>query len=148
MPWDAPTINAVLNGTSAVLLTLGYVAIRRRRVAFHKTCMLTALGVSTLFLALYLYYHLVERHGEPTRFSERAPGAPVWVGYVYQGVLWTHTPLAVLATPLALYTAYLGLRNRLARHVRVARWTLPIWLYVSVTGVIVYWMLYRLYPLD
>jgi putative membrane protein len=107
--------------------------------------MLTALAVSALFLASYLYYHFAVKHGEPTRFSSRAPNAPDWVSYLYTVILLTHTVLAALVAPLALYTAYQGLRGRLARHVKVARWTLPIWLYVSITGVVVYWMLYRLY---
>jgi uncharacterized membrane protein YozB (DUF420 family) len=145
VPWDPPTVNAVLNGTSGVLLSLGYVAIRWRRVAIHKACMLAALVVSTLFLASYLHYHFVVREGRPTKFPTPAPG---WVRGVYFTVLVSHTVLAAVVAPLALFTAYQGLRGRLARHVRIARWTLPIWLYVSVTGVVVYWMLYRLYTPD
>jgi uncharacterized membrane protein YozB (DUF420 family) len=145
-PDDLPGVNALLNGTSAVLLLLGYAAIRSRRIAAHKVCMLAALAVSAVFLASYLYYHFAVKHGQPTYFTERAPEAPPWVGQLYAAVLLTHTVLAAVAAPLALFTAYQGLRGRLARHVRVARWTLPIWLYVSVTGVAVYWMLYRLYP--
>jgi uncharacterized membrane protein YozB (DUF420 family) len=134
-------VNAVLNGTSGVLLALGYAAIRQRRVAIHTTCMLSALVVSTLFLASYLHYHFVVGR-QPTRFTAEAPD---WVRGIYYAVLVSHTVLAATVAPLALFTAYLGLRGRLARHVRIARWTLPIWLYVSVTGVVVYWMLYRLY---
>jgi putative membrane protein len=145
---DLPAVNAVLNATSAVLLLLGYTAIRRRRVVLHKTCMLAALGVSAVFLASYLWYHFAVRHGEATRFSSRVPGdTPAWVSYLYYAILGSHTLLAATVAPLALVTAYLGLRGRFPRHVRVARWALPIWLYVSVTGVVVYWMLYRLYPL-
>jgi uncharacterized membrane protein YozB (DUF420 family) len=137
-----PSVNAVLNGTSALLLLAGYVAIRRRRVTAHKVCMLAALGFSGLFLASYLYYHLVVRRGEHTAFAGQG-----WeVRTAYFAVLLSHTVLAAAVAPLALLTAYLGLRDRLARHVRVARWTLPIWLYVSVTGVVVYWMLYQVYP--
>src|SRR5262249_43077389 len=147
IPPDAfPGLNACLNAASAVLLVTGYVAIRRRHITFHKACMLTALVVSTVFLASYLYYHAVVKQWKPTLFRDNAVGAPGWVARVYLAVLGTHTVLAVAAAPLALYTAYLGLRDRYKRHVRVARWTLPIWLYVSVTGVVVYWMLYRLYP--
>jgi len=138
---DLPSVNAFLNGLSAVLLVAGYRAIRRRRVALHQTCMLTALGVSVLFLVSYLYYHFQVKGGQPTRFLGEG-----WVRPVYLTILLTHTVLAAVAAPLALVTAYLGLRGRLKRHVRIARWTLPIWLYVSVTGVVVYWMLYRLYP--
>lgn len=143
---DLPTINAVLNATSATLLLAGYVAIRGRRVGVHKACMLAALMVSAIFLASYLYFHFVIKHGQPTYFSERAPQAPDWVRHLYGGILLTHTILAAVVAPLALITAYFGLRDRLARHVKLARWTLPIWLYVSITGVVVYWMLYRLYP--
>jgi protein SCO1/2/putative membrane protein len=143
---DFPRLNATLNAVSAALLLIGYSAVRRRLVRFHVVCMLSALAVSALFLASYLYYHIVIKRGQVTSFQDQAVGAPDWVRYVYLAVLRTHTVLAVCAVPLALYTAYQGLRGRLARHVRVARWTLPIWLYVSVTGVVVYWMLYRLYP--
>jgi uncharacterized membrane protein YozB (DUF420 family) len=141
-----PTVNAVLNGTSAVLLVLGYSAIRGRRVRLHKALMLTALGVSTAFLASYLFYHFGVIRGQHTSFRERVPQAPDWVAQSYGAILVSHIVLAGVVVPLALVTAYLGLRNRLARHVRLARWTLPLWLYVSVTGVVVYWMLYRLYP--
>ncbi len=144
---DLPAVNAVLNATSAVLLVLGYAAIRGRQVTLHKTCMLAALTVSAVFLASYLWYHFIVLEGKATRFGERFPQAPESVRYLYYGVLLSHTLLAVATAPLALITAYLGLRNRLQWHVRIARWTLPIWLYVSVTGVVVYWMLYRLYPL-
>jgi uncharacterized membrane protein YozB (DUF420 family) len=88
----------------------------------------------------------VVRQWQPTRFRDNAAEAPEWVALLYLGILLTHTVLAVVAAPLALVTAYLGLRDRYRRHMRIARWTLPIWLYVSVTGVVVYWMLYRLYP--
>jgi uncharacterized membrane protein YozB (DUF420 family) len=141
-----PAVNATLNGTSAGILVLGYLAIRGRRVTLHKVCMFLALGVSALFLASYLYYHFAVLGGRPTSFSERAHEAPDWVRYAYYGILLSHTLLAVVVAPLALVTAYLGVRDRLAGHVRLARWTLPLWLYVSVTGVVVYWMLYRLYP--
>jgi protein SCO1/2/putative membrane protein len=145
-PKDFPAFNAALNALSGVLILLGYCAIRRRLVRLHATCMLTAIAVSAVFLASYLFYHLVVKEGRPTRFAEQAPAAPGWVGHLYLGILLTHTVLAIFAAPLALYTAYRGLRGQILSHVRVARWTLPIWLYVSVTGVVVYWMLYRLYP--
>jgi len=137
-----PSLNAVLNGTCALLLAAGYLFIRGRFLRLHKICMLTALTVSAVFLASYLYYHFAVLRGEPTRFSGEG-----WVRPVYFGVLLSHTVLAVVVAPLALTITYLGLRNRLKGHVRLARWTLPIWLYVSVTGVVVYWMLYQLYPL-
>lgn len=140
-----PAFNAVLNSLSGVLVGLGYLSIRRKKVRLHVACMLSALVVSALFLASYLYFHLVIRQGQPTYFAKRWPQAPEWVGQLYLGILLSHTVLAVVVAPLALYTAYLGLTGRFPRHVRVARWTLPLWLYVSVTGVVVYWMLYRLY---
>jgi len=145
-PDDLPSVNAVLNATSAVLLVIGYKAIRAGRVPVHKACMLSALGVSAVFLASYVYYHFAVKAGQPTYFADRAPDAPRWVGWLYKAILSTHTLAAIVAAPLALFTAWQGLRKNPKRHVRVARWTLPIWLYVSVTGVVVYWMLYRLYP--
>jgi uncharacterized membrane protein YozB (DUF420 family) len=145
-PNDLPAVNATLNTVSAVLLVIGYKAIRARQVTFHKVCMLSALGVSSAFLASYLYYHFAVKGGQPTYFSERAPDAPRLVGLLYKVILSTHTVAAAVVAPLALFTAWQGLRDNLKRHVRVARWTLPIWLYVSITGVVVYWMLYRLYP--
>jgi uncharacterized membrane protein YozB (DUF420 family) len=146
LPRDFPAFNATLNALAGALLLLGYAAIRARRVRLHATCMLAAIAVSAIFLASYLFYHLVVKEGRPTRFSEQAPEAPAWVAHLYLGILGTHTLLAVVVAPLALFTAYQGLRGHLPRHVRVARWTLPLWLYVSITGVVVYWMLYRLYP--
>src|SRR5260370_1137959 len=143
-PNDLPTVNAALNTTSAVLLISGYVAIRSRRITLHKVCMLSALVVSAVFLASYLYFHFVVNSGEVTHFADRAPDAPSWVASSYGVLLLTHTLLAVVVAPLALFTAWQGLRGNFQRHVRVARWTLPIWLYVSITGVVVYWMLYRL----
>ena len=140
-----PPLNASLNAAAGVLLLLGYAAIRRGRVRLHVACMLSALAVSAVFLAFYLYFHLVVMHSKPTSFHNKWPYAPHWVEIVYLTILASHTILAAATAPLALYTASLGLRWRLARHVWIARWTLPIWLYVSVTGVVVYWMLYRLY---
>jgi uncharacterized membrane protein YozB (DUF420 family)/cytochrome oxidase Cu insertion factor (SCO1/SenC/PrrC family) len=136
-----PALNAGLNSLCAVLLVAGYVAIRRRKEAVHAACMLAALVVSMVFLASYLYYHFAVLSGKPTQF--RGEG---WVGPVYFGILLTHTVLAAAVAPLALYVGYQGLRDRRPRHVKVARWALPIWLYVSVTGVVVYYMLYHLYP--
>jgi protein SCO1/2/putative membrane protein len=145
LPRDIPRFNAQLNALSAVLLLVGYAAIRRRLIRLHAACMLSAIVVSTVFLSSYLYFHIIIKGSKATRFTEQAVSAPEWAYYVYMGVLGTHTVLAIFAAPMALITAYLGLRNRLARHVRLARWTLPIWVYVSVTGVVVYVMLYRLF---
>jgi protein SCO1/2/putative membrane protein len=138
---DLPSLNALLNAICASLLVVGYTSIRGGFVRLHQTCMLTALAVSALFLTSYLYYHFAIRGGQPTYFSAQG-----WPRYVYFAVLTTHTLLAAVVAPMALITAYLGLRNRLDQHMALARWTLPIWLYVSITGVVVYVMLYRLYP--
>ena len=135
-----PGFNASLNGTCAILLVLGFFAIRRRWEKAHKVCMLSALAVSILFLSSYLFYHGI-LGGRPTSFQGEG-----WVQPVYFTILITHTILAAVVAPLALFTAYQGLRDRRPRHVRIARWTLPLWLYVSITGVVVYWMLYHLYP--
>jgi uncharacterized membrane protein YozB (DUF420 family) len=107
--------------------------------------MFTALAVSAIFLTSYLFFHLVVRHGQPTYFADRAPGAAEWVKSLYYGILISHTVLAVVVTPMALTAAVLGYRNRLSAHRWLGKWTMPLWLYVSVTGVVVYWMLYRLY---
>ncbi len=133
-----PTVNAVLNGTSAALLTVGYYFIRQRKVTAHMTCMLTAFGVSSLFLVSYVIYHY---HSGSRPFGGRG-----WIRQVYYPLLISHLSLAALIIPLALATIYRAWREEFARHMRIARWTLPIWLYVSVTGVIVYWMLYHLAP--
>lgn len=138
---DLPALNAVLNSTCSVLLLVGYAAICRRRVGLHKSCMLAALAVSALFLASYLYYHFAVKQGVVTRFS-----GPPTARAIYLAILLSHTVLAVAVAPMAVISAYLGLRDRLVRHVWLGRITLPIWLYVSVTGVVVYVILYHLYP--
>ena len=132
-----PTLNALLNSTSAVLLVTGYFFIRRKRVAAHKACMVSAFVVSALFLASYVYYHV--HHGS-TPFPGRG-----WVRGVYFAILIPHVILAASILPLALVTLYRAWKGDFERHRRLARWTLPLWLFVSVTGVVVYWMLYRLY---
>jgi uncharacterized membrane protein YozB (DUF420 family) len=133
-----PALNATLNGASAVLLTSGYLAIRRRLVRVHRTCMATAFGTSILFLVSYVVYHL---HAGATRFTGQG-----WVRPLYFVILGTHTLLAALIPPLALVTLTFALRGQFGRHARLARWTLPAWLYVSVTGVVIYVMLYQLFP--
>jgi putative membrane protein len=133
---DLPTLNAALNGCSALLLSAGYLAIRRRRVSLHRLCMLAAFSTSALFLISYLVYHGAVG---ATRFTRSGV-----LRVFYFSVLGSHTILAVVALPLAVMTLYLALRGRTARHRTVARWTIPIWLYVSVTGVVIYWLLYRL----
>lgn len=135
---DLPTVNAVLNATSAVLLASGYGFIRRRQVGAHKLCMVAAFVTSTLFLASYLVYHY-------NVGSVRFPGEG-WIRPLYFAILITHTMLAVSIVPLALITLFRAWKADFTRHVRIARWTLPIWLYVSLTGVVIYLMLYQLYP--
>jgi uncharacterized membrane protein YozB (DUF420 family) len=145
---DFPALNAGLNALAGVLIVAGYACIRRRKFRAHAACMLTALLVSAVFLSSYLYYHLVVKHGVATSFRSQWPEAPDGIRYLYYAILLSHTMLAVAVAPLALFTAWQALRGNFARHVRVARLTLPIWLYVSVTGVVVYWMLYRMYAAD
>jgi len=136
-----PAVNAGLNALCAILLGAGWLAIKRRRETLHIACMLTALTVSIAFLASYLWFHFAVLGGQPTRF--RGEG---WIRPVYFAILVSHTVLAAAVAPLAIFVAYQGLRDRRPRHVRVARWTLPIWLYVSITGVVVYVLLYQVYP--
>jgi putative membrane protein len=131
-----PALNAALNATSAVLLAVGYVFVRRRQVAAHLVCMLSAFGVSTLFLVTYVIYHYYA--------GSRPFVGQGWIRPVYFALLVSHIVLAVAIVPLALTTIYRGLTGQFSRHRRIARWTLPIWLYVSVTGVLIYWMLHRL----
>lgn len=133
---DLPALNAVLNGTAAVLLVWGFTLIRRGRRQTHRRVMLAAFTVSTLFLASYLVYHL---QVGSVHFRGSGP-----VRSVYFTILFTHTLLAAAVPPLAIVTLSRALRARFDKHRALARWTLPIWLYVSVTGVVVYWMLYRM----
>jgi uncharacterized membrane protein YozB (DUF420 family) len=130
-----PAVNASLNAGCGVLLVLGFLFIKTRWVLAHKATMLLALLVSAVFLGCYLYYHFLVLDGQPTRFGEEGS-----VRYLYLAILVSHTLLAAAVAPLALRVTYLGLRNRLVGHVWLARWTLPVWLYVSATGVVVYWM--------
>jgi putative membrane protein len=134
-----PHVNAALNGLAALLLVAGYILIRMRRETAHKWTMLGCFGVSTIFLACYLTYHFGIGGSKP--FPEDAGNVRV----VYLAILATHAVLAVAVPPLAIATIYFGLRDQRAWHRRLARWTFPIWLYVSVTGVVVYWMLYQMY---
>jgi putative membrane protein len=133
---DLPALNATLNATSAVLLTAGWILIRRGRIAQHRAVMITAFVTSVLFLISYLTYHA---QVGSVRFTKEGP-----IRAVYFTILLTHTVLAVTIVPLVLITLTRGLRARYDRHRKIARWTLPLWLYVSVTGVVVYLMLYKL----
>ena len=133
-----PSVNAVLNGTSAKLLVAGYADIRQHRVVLHRTLMSTAFATSILFLISYVVYHVTQLH---TVF--RGEG---WVVYFYYGMLISHVVLAVSVVPLAIITLRRALRADFRRHRRLARWTLPIWLYVSVTGAPISLMPYAFYP--
>jgi uncharacterized membrane protein YozB (DUF420 family) len=134
---DLPALNATLNALATLFLIAGYVCIRLGRRNLHRTCMLAALGVSALFLTSYVVYHL--------NVGSRPFAGEGAVRVLYFAILIPHVVLAATVLPLALLTASRGLRSQFDRHVRIARWTLPIWLYVSVTGVVIYLMLYRWY---
>lgn len=133
-----PHLNACLNGASAILLFSGYSFIRARNVIAHRACQIAALVVSLMFLTSYLIYHY---HHGATRFLGSGLARPI-----YFSILTTHTILAVVIVPLVAVTFYRAFRGDFVRHRRIARVTLPLWLYVSVTGVIVYLMLYHIYP--
>ncbi|MGH8059994.1 MAG: DUF420 domain-containing protein [Candidatus Entotheonellia bacterium] len=135
---DLPTVNAALNTTSALLLSVGFLLIRLRRVTAHKICMLAAFGTSSLFLLSYLTYHY-----QVGSMPFRGQG---WIRPLYYAMLLSHTVLAVAILPLSLTTLYRAWKTQFVQHVRIARWTLPIWLYVSVTGVLIYVLLYHVYP--
>lgn len=134
---NLPLLNALLNGTSALLLSAGYVAIRRQNRMVHKRLMLSACVTSALFLTSYLIYH--------ARVGSHPFAAQGGIRIVYFAILISHTILAVVIVPLVLVTLYRALKSQWQRHRRIARWTLPIWFYVSVTGVVIYVMLYQLY---
>lgn len=132
---NLPTLNALLNSTSAVLLLIGYGFIRRKQIAAHRACMLSALVTSVLFFISYLTYHA---QVGATKFLGEGIIRPV-----YFTLLTSHTLLAIAIVPMALITLSRALRGRFDRHRRIARWTFPVWLYVSVTGVLIYLMLYH-----
>jgi uncharacterized membrane protein YozB (DUF420 family) len=133
-----PAVNATLNGIAAVLLVVGWLQIKARRERAHRNTMLSAFGVSVVFLVCYLVYHY---HVGSVKFA-----GPPAVRKVYLAILASHVVLAAAVPFLAGITIYLGLADRRRAHRRLARWTFPIWLYVSVTGVVIYLMLYHLYP--
>lgn len=135
---DLPHLNAALNLAAALFLTFGYGFIRRKNIAAHKACMLSATAVSAAFLTSYLIYHA---HAGSVKFTGHGAIRPM-----YFAILISHTLLAAAVPILVAITLYRALRGQFDRHRAIARWTLPIWLYVSVTGVLVYLMLYRLYP--
>jgi len=132
-----PALNASLNAACTVLLVAGYSFVRRGKILAHKTCMVSAFVCSAVFLGSYLYFHF---HAGIIRF-----GGHGWIRPVYFTLLISHTILAAAIVPLILITLTRAFRRRFERHRAIARWTLPLWLYVSVTGVVIYWLLYRAY---
>jgi putative membrane protein len=143
-PLDLPVVNACLNGLSAVFLSLGYYFIRRRNVTAHRNCMISAFVTSVLFLICYITYHsylALVLHRGPTVFKN-----PGWFRPIYLTILLTHTALAVVIVPLVLVTLNRAVKQRFDLHKRIARWTWPLWMYVSVTGVVIYLLLYQIFP--
>lgn len=134
---DLPLVNASLNGIATVLLVTGFVCIKRRRVDLHRRVMIAAFATSVLFLVSYLVYH-AQVGSRP--FPGQGP-----IRTLYFTILISHIILAAIIPPLAAVTLWRGLAGRFDRHVAIARWTLPLWLYVSITGIVVYLMLYRMY---
>ncbi len=136
-----PLLNACLNGSAAVLLAFGLFAIKRGRRDLHESLMFTAFAVSVAFLASYLYYHLAIAKGHPTTFNRTGAALSA-----YYALLGSHTLLAIVNLPLVISTLVLAKRERWSAHKRLAKWTFPIWMYVSVTGVAVYVVLYHFNP--
>lgn len=139
-----PALNATLNALTALLLLAGFIFIKRGNKNAHRACMISAFATSAVFLACYLTYHFGMQYyyGKGvTKFT-----TPGWPRIIYLTILGTHTILAVVILPLILRTLYLAAKERFDEHRRLARWTWPIWIYVSITGVIVYLMLYQIYP--
>jgi len=136
---DLPAVNASLNGLSAAFLTAGYIFIRRQNKIAHRNCMIAAFVTSIFFLGCYLTYHASVR--TVTHFHGPAPAR-----LIYLAILLTHTVLAGVIVPLVLITLWLAKKQRFEQHKKIARWTWPLWMYVSVTGVIVYLMLYQIFP--
>ncbi len=141
---DLPIVNATLNGLSAVFLAFGFFFIKRGRKVAHRNCMITAFCTSVIFLACYLTYHIglaVELHQGPTRFLK-----PAWFRPIYLTILISHTILAVTIVPMILITLWRAKKQNFEKHKQIARWTWPLWMYVSVTGVVIYWLLYVKFP--
>ena len=135
---DLPAVNAVLNTLSTIFLTCGYIFIRRQRQVAHRNCMIGAVISSALFLTCYLIYHY---NAGRTVFRD-----PAWFRPIYLTILLTHTILAVVIVPMVLTTLYHAVRRQFERHKKIARWTWPIWMYVSITGVLIYFLLYHVFP--
>jgi putative membrane protein len=136
---DLPALNATLNGLAAIFLAAGYIFIRRKNRIAHRNCMIAAVAASALFLVSYLTYHFTVQG--VTRFRE-----PAWFRPLYLALLLTHTVLATAIVPMILITLRRALRERFDAHRKIARWTWPLWMYVSVTGVLIYWLLYHRFP--
>jgi uncharacterized membrane protein YozB (DUF420 family) len=141
---DLPVVNATLNGLSAVFLTLGFIFIKRGNKIAHRNCMVTAFCTSAVFLVCYLTYHTylgAVLHRGPTRFVD-----PAWFRPIYLTILISHTILAAAIVPMIFITLSRALKERFDRHKVIARWTWPLWMYVSVTGVVIYLLLYQIFP--
>lgn len=135
---DLPMLNACLNSLSAVFLTLGYIFIRQKKITLHRNCMIAAFCTSVIFLASYLIYHF---NAGRTTFKD-----PQWFRPIYLTLLLTHTVLAVMIVPMIFLTLSRALKARYELHKKIARWTWPLWMYVSVTGVLIYFLLYQIFP--
>lgn len=141
---DLPAVNGSLNALSSIFLMAGYIFIKQKKQNAHRNCMVAALITSTLFLICYLTYHFYLAyvlHKGPTRFVD-----PEWFRPIYLGILLTHTLLAVVILPMVIITVILAIRKRFETHRKIARWTWPLWMYVSVTGVLIYFLLYQIFP--
>jgi uncharacterized membrane protein YozB (DUF420 family) len=142
--YDLPAINASLNALSAIFLTAGFIFIRQKKIIAHRNCMISAFVTSIIFLICYLTYHGhlgFVLHRGPTRFLN-----PLWFRPIYLTILISHTILAIVIVPLILITLSRARRAKFDAHKKIARWTWPLWMYVSITGVIVYLLLYRIFP--
>jgi putative membrane protein len=141
---DLPIVNATLNGLSAVFLTLGFIFIKRGNKNAHRNCMISAFVTSSIFLCCYITYHsylALVLHRGPTHFAN-----PAWFRPIYLTILITHTILAAAIVPMILITLNRARLQRFELHKKIARWTWPLWMYVSVTGVVIYLLLYRIFP--
>jgi len=141
---DLPAVNATLNGLSGIFLAAGFVFIKRGNKTAHRNCMISAFVTSIVFLTCYLIYHGYRAwvlHIGPTRFLQ-----PEWFKPIYLAILGTHTILAIAIVPMILITLWRAKKERFESHKKIARWTWPLWMYVSVTGVVVYWLLYIRFP--
>jgi putative membrane protein len=141
---DLPAVNATLNGLSAIFLLIGYVNLKRKQIELHRNCMIGAFCTSVLFLICYITYHTymgVILHQGPTVFRD-----PPWFRKYYLALLLSHTILAVIIVPMVIVSLKRGLKRKDELHKKIAKWTWPIWMYVSVTGVLVYLILYQIFP--